>query len=78
MRRDGTRCAGYAVDWVPSKRMAVDLSDLDGSRCVNLTGASGHAFHDHYDDQVAAVGDGADDPVAVQRRGRGDRRRRTC
>jgi penicillin amidase len=33
-------------------RMVVDLSDLDASRYVNLTGTSGHAFHDHYDDQV--------------------------
>ncbi len=32
--------------------MAIDLSDLDASRYVNLTGASGHAFHDHYDDQA--------------------------
>jgi penicillin amidase len=33
-------------------RMVVDLSDLDASRWVNLTGASGHAFHDNYTDQV--------------------------
>ncbi|MGX5696920.1 penicillin acylase family protein [Agromyces soli] len=43
---------GYGVDWVPSMRMVVDLSDLDGSRWVNLTGASGHAFHAHYTDQA--------------------------
>jgi acyl-homoserine lactone acylase PvdQ len=43
---------GYAVDWVPSMRMVVDLSDLDGSRWINLTGASGHAFSAHYDDQA--------------------------
>lgn len=43
---------GYGVDWVPSMRMVVDLSDLDRSRWVNLTGASGHAFHRHYDDQA--------------------------
>lgn len=43
---------GYEVDWVPSMRMAIDLSDLDASRYVNLTGVSGHAFHDHYDDQA--------------------------
>ncbi|WP_448810579.1 penicillin acylase family protein [Agromyces bauzanensis] len=45
--------AGYQVDWVPSMRMIVDLADLDASRWVNLTGASGHAFHPHYDDQAA-------------------------
>jgi penicillin amidase len=42
---------GYAVDWVPSMRMVVDLSNLDGSRWVNLTGVSGHAFSPHYLDQ---------------------------
>ncbi|MFK4728103.1 penicillin acylase family protein [Agromyces mediolanus] len=43
---------GYGVDWVPSMRMIVDLSDFDDSTWVNLTGASGHAFHRHYDDQA--------------------------
>lgn len=43
---------GYGVDWVPSMRMIIDLDDLDASRWVNLTGASGHAFHPHYDDQA--------------------------
>ncbi|NYI07776.1 penicillin acylase family protein [Allostreptomyces psammosilenae] len=45
--------AGYATNWVPSMRMVVDLSDLDISRWINVTGASGHAFHDNYDDQTA-------------------------
>ncbi|MFF2271091.1 penicillin acylase family protein [Agromyces sp. NPDC058136] len=44
--------AGYGVDWVPSMRMVIDLDDLDGSRWINLTGASGHAFNPHYDDQA--------------------------
>lgn len=43
---------GLDVSWVPSMRMVVDLSDLDASRYVNLTGTSGHAFHEHYDDQT--------------------------
>jgi penicillin amidase len=43
---------GYGVDWVPSMRMIVDLDDFDASRWVNLTGASGHAFHPHYADQA--------------------------
>ena len=43
---------GYDVDWVPSMRMIVDLADPDASRWVNLTGASGHAFHPHYADQA--------------------------
>jgi penicillin amidase len=43
---------GYEVDAVPSMRMVVDLSDLDRSRWINLTGVSGHAFDDHYVDQT--------------------------
>ena len=43
---------GYGVDWVPSMRMIVDLSDLDRSRWINLTGESGHAFDAHYWDQA--------------------------
>jgi penicillin amidase len=33
-------------------RMLVDLGDLDNSRWVNQSGASGHAYHAHYDDQL--------------------------
>jgi penicillin amidase len=43
---------GYEVRWVPSMRMVVDLADFDRSRWINLTGASGHAFHAHYADQA--------------------------
>ncbi|MGR0318249.1 penicillin acylase family protein [Agromyces sp. ZXT2-3] len=43
---------GYEVNWVPSMRMVVDLEDFNDSTWVNLTGASGHAFHPHYDDQA--------------------------
>ncbi len=45
---------GYGVDWAPSMRMVVDLSDLDRSRWVNQTGNSGHTFNDHYNDQSEA------------------------
>ncbi|GAA2209955.1 penicillin acylase family protein [Nonomuraea monospora] len=45
---------GYAITAVPSMRMVVDLSDLDKSRWINLTGASGHAFHANYWDQAEA------------------------
>ncbi|MGW4405650.1 penicillin acylase family protein [Nonomuraea sp. NPDC004702] len=45
---------GYGVTAVPSMRMVVDLADLDKSRWINLTGASGHAFHDNYWDQAEA------------------------
>ncbi|MBO8188423.1 penicillin acylase family protein [Streptomyces spirodelae] len=43
---------GYDVTWVPSMRMVVDLDDLDNSRWINLTGASGHAYNAHYTDQT--------------------------
>ena len=42
---------GYSVDAVPSMRMVVDLSNLDASRWIELTGESGHAFNAHYADQ---------------------------
>jgi penicillin G amidase len=42
----------YAVDWVPSMRMIVDLSALENSLAVHTTGQSGHAFHPHYQDMV--------------------------
>lgn len=44
----------FDVDWAPSMRMVVDLSNLDGSHWVNQTGNSGHAFADHYNDQSEA------------------------
>ncbi|MCP2348486.1 penicillin acylase family protein [Nonomuraea roseoviolacea] len=43
---------GYEVTSVPSMRMVVDLADLDKSQWINLTGASGHAFHANYWDQA--------------------------
>lgn len=43
---------GYEVTAVPSMRMVVDLGDFDESRWIQLTGSSGHAFHEHYADQT--------------------------
>ena len=43
---------GYDVTWVPSMRMVVNLQDFDKSRWINLTGASGHAYHKNYTDQT--------------------------
>ncbi|HEY9523551.1 MAG TPA: penicillin acylase family protein [Thermopolyspora sp.] len=54
---------GYEVDWVPSMRMIVDLADLDRSRWVNLTGASGHAFAANYTDQAELWADGGTTPM---------------
>ena len=48
----------YAVTAAPSMRMVVSLADLDKSRWVNLTGASGHAFDKHYVDQTQLWVDG--------------------
>jgi len=43
---------GYEVDWVPSMRQVISLDDFDDSTWINLTGASGHAFHPNYTDQT--------------------------
>ena len=62
-----TATAGYEVDWVPSMRMVVDLSDLDASRWIDLTGVSGHAFSDHYTDQVDRWATGGSIPMRWSR-----------
>ncbi|MGW1783474.1 penicillin acylase family protein [Streptomyces sp. NPDC002143] len=49
---------GYGVVWVPSMRMVVNLDDLDKSKWINLTGASGHAFSAHYTDQTGKWANG--------------------
>jgi penicillin amidase len=54
---------GYHVRWLPSMRMIVDLSNLDGSRWIQLTGNSGHAFHPNYDDQFPLWRVGQDLPM---------------
>jgi penicillin G amidase len=54
---------GYGVDWIPSMRMVIDLSDLAASTSVNSTGQSGHAFHSHYDDMLESWTDGAHHPM---------------
>ncbi|GJF32789.1 penicillin amidase [Kitasatospora sp. NE20-6] len=53
-----TAAAGYQVDWVPSMRMVVDLSDFDASHWINVGGASGHAFHTNYNDQTELWAEG--------------------
>jgi penicillin amidase len=42
----------YVVTSSPSMRMVVSLADLDDSRWINLTGVSGHPFHENYTDQT--------------------------
>ncbi len=43
---------GYEVDWLPSMRMVLDLSDWSNSTAVHTTGQSGHVDHPHYDDMI--------------------------
>ena len=47
-----TTTESYEVDWLPSMRMIVDLSNLQNSLTVHTTGQSGHAGHPHYTDMV--------------------------
>ncbi|MBI5353712.1 MAG: penicillin acylase family protein [Chloroflexi bacterium] len=42
----------FEVDWLPSEREIVDLSNLDNSLAGHTTGQSGHAYHPHYDDMA--------------------------
>ena len=63
---------GYEVNWVPSMRMLMDLSDLDAGRWIHLTGQSGRPFHRHYVDQserwrTGEYADMAFTPEATQR-----------
>jgi len=50
--------AGYQVDWAPSMRMVVDLSNFDGSEWINIGGASGQPYDAHYNDQTQMWADG--------------------
>jgi penicillin G amidase len=42
----------YVIDWLPSMRMIVDLSDLSNSLSIHTTGQSGHAYQPHYIDMA--------------------------
>ena len=42
----------FEVNWIPSERVIVDLSDLDNSLTIHSTGQSGHAYHPHYIDMA--------------------------
>ncbi len=54
---------GYAVDWVPSMRMVIDLADLSRSTAIHTTGQSGHAFHANYADMIEMWADGEQHPM---------------
>ncbi len=57
----------FDVVTAPSMRMVVSLADFDDSRWINLTGVSGHAFHDHYTDQTDLMVAGETLPWAYTR-----------
>jgi len=59
-----TPSEGYEVNWVPSMRQVVDLSNFDASTWVNLTGNSGHAYNPNYSDQIDAWQTGEQFPWA--------------
>ena len=42
----------FTVTNLPSYRLLIDMSDLDGARIVSTTGQSGHPFDRHYTDQI--------------------------
>jgi len=42
----------FAVKWLPSMRMIVDLADLTKSVTIHTTGQSGHPYSQHYDDMI--------------------------
>jgi len=58
---------GYLVDAAPSMRMVVSLANLDDSRWINLTGASGHPGSSHYADQTGLYVDGRTLPWVFSR-----------
>jgi penicillin amidase len=53
----------FTVTNLPSYRLIMDLSDLDGARIVITTGQSGNPFDKHYNDQVDAWRRGATVPL---------------
>jgi penicillin amidase len=58
----------YATTTVPSMRMVVDLADFDDSSWIHLTGASGHAFNEHYTDQTEDWAAGVQRPWAFTKK----------
>lgn len=63
---------GYEVNWVPSMRQVIDLADFDASTWINLTGASGHAYHPNYVDQTPLWADNETLPWAYTEKARQD------
>ena len=53
-RRSYCRHGLFTVTNLPSYRLVIDMTDLDGARIVITTGQSGHPFDRHYTDQIDA------------------------
>ena len=64
----------FDVTNLPSYRLRIDMSDLDGARIIITTGQSGNPFDRHYSDMIDAVADRRDacrfpfTPAAIARR----------
>ena len=57
----------FTVTNLPSYRLAIDMSDLDGARIVITTGQSGQPFASHYDDQIESWRTGGTVPLPFTR-----------
>jgi penicillin amidase len=42
----------FEITNLPSYRLTIDMSDLDGARIVQTTGQSGNPFDSHYGDLI--------------------------
>ncbi len=57
----------FSVTNLPSYRLLIDLSDLDGARIVTTTGQSGNPFDRHYADMIEPWSQGASLPLAFSK-----------
>ncbi len=62
-----TATKGYEVDWLPSMRMIVDLSDINHAIDIHTTGESGHAYHPNYIDMAPMWASGEYRPMLYDR-----------
>ena len=62
-----TATEGFEVDWLPSMRMLVDLSDWSNSLAIHSTGQSGHIDDEHYDDMIPLWLNGQNIPFLWER-----------
>jgi penicillin amidase len=53
----------FEVTNLPSYRLVIDMSDLDGARIVTTTGQSGNPFDRHYNDLIGPWKNGASVPL---------------